>query len=240
MVYGRVLFSGHMIQHMLLVMVVPLPMVLGAPITLLMRAAPARQDGSRGFREWILILIHSRYLRFWAHPIVASINFAGSLVVFYWGGLMWPALKTHVGHEIMIIHFLAAGYLFSAALVGIDPGTKRYPPAISFLILLITMAFHAFFGISIMGATILIEGDWFGNMGQEWISAIDDQQLGGGIAWGIGEIPTLLMAIIAAVHWNQQSEREAKRADRSEARTGDAELRAYNEMLERLNKAQKN
>ncbi|MDK7750405.1 cytochrome c oxidase assembly protein [Brevibacterium sp. UMB10442] len=238
-VYGRVLFSGHMIQHMLLVMVVPLPMVLGAPITLLMRAAPARQDGSRGFREWILILIHSRYLRFWAHPIVASINFAGSLVVFYWGGLMWPALKTHVGHEIMIIHFLAAGYLFSAALVGIDPGTKRYPPAISFLILLITMAFHAFFGISIMGATILIEGDWFGNMGQEWISAIDDQQLGGGIAWGIGEIPTLLMAIIAAVHWNQQSEREAKRADRSEARTGDAELRAYNEMLERLNKAQK-
>lgn len=239
-VYGRVLFSGHMIQHMLLVMVVPLPMVLGAPITLLMRAAPARQDGSRGFREWILILIHSRYLRFWAHPIVASINFAGSLVVFYWGGLMWPALKTHVGHEIMIIHFLAAGYLFSAALVGIDPGTKRYPPAISFLILLITMAFHAFFGISIMGATILIEGDWFGNMGQEWISAIDDQQLGGGIAWGIGEIPTLLMAIIAAVHWNQQSEREAKRADRSEARTGDAELRAYNEMLERLNKAQKN
>ena len=238
-VYGRVLFSGHMIQHMLLVMVVPLPMVLGAPITLLMRAAPTRQDGSRGFREWILLLIHSRYLRFWAHPIVASINFAGSLVVFYWGGLMWPALKTHVGHEIMIVHFLAAGYLFSAALVGIDPGTKRYPPAISFLILLITMAFHAFFGISIMGATVLIEGDWFGNMGQEWISAIDDQQLGGGIAWGIGELPTLLMAIIAAVHWNQQSEREAKRRDRSEDRTGDAELRAYNEMLERLNKAQK-
>ena len=76
-------------------------------------------------------------------------------------------------------------------------------------------------------------------MGQEWISAIDDQQLGGGIAWGIGELPTLLMAIIAAVHWNQQSEREAKRRDRSEDRTGDAELRAYNEMLERLNKAQK-
>ena len=90
-----------------------------------------------------------------------------------------------------------------------------------------------------MGATVLIEGDWFGNMGQEWISAIDDQQLGGGIAWGIGELPTLLMAIIAAVHWNQQSEREAKRRDRSEDRTGDSELRAYNEMLERLNKAQK-
>ena len=186
-----------------------------------------------------MLLIHSRYLRFWAHPIVASINFAGSLVVFYWGGLMWPALKTHVGHEIMIVHFLVAGYLFAAALVGIDPGTKRYPPAISFLILLITMAFHAFFGISIMGATVLIEGDWFGNMGQEWISAIEDQQLGGGIAWGIGELPTLLMAIIAAVHWNQQSEREAKRRDRSEDRTGDAELRAYNEMLERLNKAQR-
>lgn len=238
-VYGRVLFSGHMIQHMLLVMVVPLPMVLGAPITLLMRAAHARQDGSRGLREWILLLIHSRYLQFWSHPIVASINFAGSLVIFYWGGLMWPALKTHIGHEVMITHFLIAGYLFASALIGVDPGAHRYPPAISFIILLITMVYHAFFGISIMSATTLIEGDWFGNIGQEWISAIDDQQRGGSIAWGIGEFPTLFMAIMTGVQWARQSEREAKRTDRSEDRTGDAELKAYNDMLAKLNQHQR-
>lgn len=235
MVYGMVLFSGHMIQHMLLVMAVPLPMVFGAPITLLMRAVKPRTDGSRGFREWILLAVHSHYLRFFAHPIVAAINFAGSLVFFYYSGIMHYALEYHLGHELMTVHFLLAGYLFAQSLVGIDPGVNRYPYPIRFVVLLITMAFHAFFGISIMSSTSLIEGDWFGNMGHGWFPAIDDQQLGGSIAWGIGEFPTLILAIGVAVQWSRSSDREAKRKDRSEARTGDAELRAYNEMLARLN-----
>lgn len=234
MVYGRVLFSGHMIQHMLIVMLVPIPMVVGAPITLLMRAIHPRQDGSRGVREWILILVHSKYMRFWAHPIVASINFSGSLIVFYYSGIMWYALKYHLGHELMIIHFLAAGYMFAQAMIGVDPGVKRFPHAVRFVVLLVTMTFHAFFGVSIMTTEVLIEPDWYGNMGQTWISALDDQQLGGGIAWGIGEFPTLILAFIAAVQWSKASDREAKRKDRAEARSGDAELRAYNEYLASL------
>ena len=236
MVYGRVLFSGHMIQHMLIVMLVPIPMVVGAPITLLMRAIHPRQDGSRGVREWILILVHSKYMRFWAHPIVASINFSGSLIVFYYSGIMWYALKYHLGHELMIIHFLAAGYMFAQAMIGVDPGVKRFPHAVRFVVLLVTMTFHAFFGISIMTTEVLIEPDWYGNMGQTWISALDDQQLGGGIAWGIGEFPTLILAFIAAVQWSKASDREAKRKDRAEARSGDAELRAYNEYLASLSR----
>ncbi|WP_231864010.1 cytochrome c oxidase assembly protein [Brevibacterium ravenspurgense] len=234
MVYGRVLFSGHMIQHMLIVMLVPIPMVVGAPITLLMRAIHPRQDGSRGVREWILILVHSKYMRFWAHPIVASINFSGSLIVFYYSGIMWYALKYHLGHELMIIHFLAAGYMFAQAMIGVDPGVKRFPHAVRFVVLLVTMTFHAFFGISIMTTEVLIEPEWYGNMGQTWISALDDQQLGGGIAWGIGEFPTLILAFTAAVQWSKASDREAKRKDRAEARSGDAELRAYNEYLASL------
>lgn len=239
MVYGRVLFSGHMIQHMLIVMLVPIPMVVGAPITLLMRAIRPRQDGSRGVREWVLILVHSKYIRFWANPIVASINFAGSLIVFYYSGIMWYALKYHLGHELMIIHFLLAGYLFAQAMIGVDPGVKRFPYAVRFVVLLVTMTFHAFFGISIMMTDVLIENDWYGNIGQTWRSAIDDQQLGGGIAWGIGEFPTLILAFTAAVQWSKASDREAKRKDRAEARSGDAELRAYNDYLASLNQPQR-
>ncbi|WP_245940444.1 MULTISPECIES: cytochrome c oxidase assembly protein [Brevibacterium] len=234
-VYGEVQFSGHMIQHMLLVMVVPLPMVLGAPITMLMRATTPRTDGSRGVREWVLWLVHTPYLRFFANPIVASVNFAGSLVVFYYSGIMQYALETHIGHELMIAHFLGAGYLFAQALIGIDPGVERFPYPLRLLMLLITMAFHAFFGISIMSSEVLIEGDWFGNMGTDWgYSAIEDQQTGGAIAWGIGEIPTLFVAIMVAMQWAQSSDREAKRLDRREARTDDSELRAYNEMLAKM------
>lgn len=234
-VYGMVLFSGHMIQHMALVMVVPLPMVFGAPITLLMRAVPARRDGSRGPREWVLGAIHSPYLRFWAHPIVAAINFSGSLVVFYHAGLMEPALSTHIGHQLMVVHFLAAGYMFAQSLIGIDPGVNRFPYPIRLVVLLVTMAFHAFFGISIMSATALIAGDWYGNMGHGWgFTALEDQVAGGEVAWGIGELPVLIIAISLAVQWTRASGREAKRRDRAEDRTGDAELNAYNEMLARL------
>lgn len=234
MVYGQVLFSGHMIQHMLLVMAVPLPMVLGAPITLLMRATKPRTDGSRGPREWILGAVHSRYLRFWAHPIVAAVNFAGSMVIFYYSGIMYPALDTHLGHELMMVHFLAAGYLFAQSLIGIDPGVNRLPYPMRLLMLLVTMTFHAFFGVSIISSEALIEPDWFGNMGHGWFPALEDQALGGEITWGIGEFPTLALAIIVAVQWSRSSDREAKRRDRSEDRSGDAELKAYNEMLAKL------
>lgn len=231
-VYGEVQFSGHMIQDMLLVMVVPLPMVLGAPITRLMRGTAARTDGSRGIREWVLWLVHTPYLRFFANPIVASVNFAGSLIIFYYSGIMQYALETHIGHELMIMHFLGAGYLFGQALIGIDPGVKRPAYPMRLLMLLITMAFHAFFGISIISSNVLIEGDWFGSIGADWgYTAIEDQQLGGGVAWGIGEIPTLFIAIMVAVQWSKSSDREAKRIDRREARSDDAEMRAYNDML---------
>ncbi|MDN6193012.1 MAG: bifunctional copper resistance protein CopD/cytochrome c oxidase assembly protein [Brevibacterium sp.] len=231
-VYGEIQFSAHMIQHMLLIMVVPLPMVLGAPITMLMRGTKARTDGSRGIREWVLWLVHTPYMRFFANPIFASVNFAGSLVIFYYSGVMKYALEWHLGHELMIIHFLGAGYLFAQALIGIDPGVKRPAYPLRLLMLLITMAFHAFFGISIMSSEVLIEGDWFGNIGADWgYSAIEDQQLGGGIAWGVGEFPTLFIAIMVAFQWSKSSDREAKRVDRREARTDDAELRAYNDML---------
>jgi cytochrome c oxidase assembly factor CtaG/putative copper export protein len=235
-VYGKVLFSGHMIQHMLIVMVVPLPMVMGAPVTLLMRAIAPRTDGSRGVREWVLYAVHTPYMRFWAHPIVAAVNFAGSLIVFYYSGIMWYSLNYHLGHEIMLIHFLMAGYLFAQSLVGIDPGVNRFGYPVRLLELLITMTFHAFFGISLVSGTSLIEARWFGNMGHGWFTALTDQQLGGSIAWGIGEFPTLLLAIGVVYVWTQSSEREAKRQDRAEARSGDAELRAYNEMLANLNK----
>ena len=52
---------------------VPLLLVLGAPITLAMRAIGKRRDGSRGGREWMLAIVHSRYLQVIGHPVVAAV-----------------------------------------------------------------------------------------------------------------------------------------------------------------------
>ncbi|WP_083259980.1 cytochrome c oxidase assembly protein [Cellulosimicrobium cellulans] len=233
--YGHVLFSAHMVQHMILAMLVPVFLVLAAPVTLLVRAVPPRKDGSRGPREWVLALVTSRWGQFFANPIVAAVNFAGSMIVFYYTPAFELALTTYVGHLAMILHFTLAGYLFANALVGIDPGPHRpgYPQRL--ILLFATMAFHAFFGVALTSGEVLLVPEWFGLLGREWgPTAIEDQQRGGGVAWGIGELPTLSLAIIVAVMWTRSDEREAKRRDRQADRDGDAELEEYNAMLAKM------
>ncbi|GIG38095.1 cytochrome c oxidase assembly protein [Cellulomonas pakistanensis] len=243
--YGHVLFSAHMVEHMILAMVVPVLLALSAPVTLALRALPSRAsragagrgagDASRGPREWLLGLVHSRVGRFFAHPVVAAVNFAGSMVVFYYTDVFRWALTSGVGHYAMVVHFSLAGYLFVNALVGIDPGPTRpgYPQRL--LLLFATMAFHAFFGVALTTGDVLLVPDWFGLLGREWgPSAIEDQQRGGGVAWGIGELPTLALAVGVAFAWARDDERTAKRRDRKVERDGDTEMDEYNAMLARL------
>lgn len=239
-VYGHVLFSAHMLQHMVLVMVVPLFVALAAPVTLALRALPARSstltgDASRGPREWLLTLVHSRFGRFMAHPVVAAVNFAGSMILFYYTGLFEWSLRSDVGHLAMIVHFSLSGYLFVNSLAGVDPGPSRPPYPMRLLLLFATMAFHAFFGVALVDGESLLVADWFGLTGREWGgSAIHDQQIGGSIAWGIGEIPTVAVAILVAIQWTRDDERTARRRDRKVERDGDSELDDYNAMLARM------
>ncbi|KRD46968.1 copper resistance protein CopD [Oerskovia sp. Root918] len=233
--YGHVLFSAHMVQHMVLAMVVPIFLVLAAPVTLLVRAVPVRKDGSRGPREWVLALVTSKWGQFFANPVVAAVNFAGSMIVFYYTPAFELALTTYVGHLAMLLHFTLAGYLFANALIGIDPGPHRPGWPQRLLLLFATMAFHAFFGVALTTGTALLVPEWFGLLGHDWgITAIADQQRGGGVAWGIGELPTLSLAIIVAIMWSRSDDREARRRDRRVDQVGDVEMDEYNEMLAKM------
>ncbi|OJX80254.1 MAG: copper transporter [Leifsonia sp. 71-9] len=234
-VYEKYLFSAHMSAHMVLTMAVPLLLVPGAPVTLAARSIRKRNDGSRGGREWILLAVHSRFAGVISNPIVAAILFAGSLWAFYYTPIFRWATTDHIGHEWMVVHFLITGYLFVQSLIGIDPVKFRLPYPFRLLLLLLTMAFHAFFGLSIMQMHGLLLADWFGAMGRTWGDPpLVDQQTGGGIAWSIGEIPTVILAIVVAIQWSRSDERETRRRDRNADRTNEAELRAYNDQLARL------
>jgi cytochrome c oxidase assembly factor CtaG/putative copper export protein len=229
-VYEKYLFSAHMLAHMTLGMMIPVLLVPGAPITLALRAIRKRDDGSMGGREWILAIVHSRYFGLLSNPVIAAVIFAGSLWVFYYSGVFRWATVDHIGHEWMIVHFLGAGYLFVFSLIGVDPAPKRAPYPLRLIVLLATMAFHAFFGLALMSGSGLLLADWYGAMG--WgTSALEDQKTGGGIAWSVGEIPTVIIAIAVAIMWSRSDDRESKRRDRQADRDGDAELDAYNAML---------
>ena len=99
------------------------------------------------------------------------------------------------------------------------------------------MAFHAFFGVALTSGEELLVPEWFGLLGREWgPSAIADQQRGGAVAWGIGELAALILAIVGAVKGTRADGREAKRRDRQADRDGDAELQEYNDMLAEMSK----
>ena len=234
-IYGRVAFSWHMTLHMIEAMVVPIFLVLGAPVTLALRTLRPRHDGTLGPRELVLGAVHSRVMSVLGNPIFAAVFFFMSLVVFYWTGLFELALSTHTGHLLMTAHFVITGYLFAWVLVGVDPGPKRWSPALRLIVLFAVIAFHAFFGVAMITGTALLGGDFFPTIAIPWVDdLLADQRFGGGVAWAIGELPSLALALIVAMQWFRSDRAESVRADRKADRDGDAELAAYNARLAQL------
>ncbi|MFM5903623.1 MAG: cytochrome c oxidase assembly protein [Microbacteriaceae bacterium] len=235
--YQEYLFSVHMIGHMILSMGVPVLLVPGAPVTLLLRAVAKRNDESQGVREWVLWAVHTPWARLVSHPIFAAVNFAASLVLFYFTPAFSWSVHDHLGHQWMTVHFLITGYLFVQAIIGIDPGPHRLPYPVRLMLLIGTLAFHAFFGLALMDGTALLLPEWYGAMGRTWGSTpLADQHDGGAIAWGIGELPTAVLTIIVSVQWARADQRESTRLDRASDRTGNQDLEEYNAMLARLAK----
>ncbi len=231
-IWGRVLFSTHMVMHMAVAMVVPLLLVPAAPVTLALRALPARKDKTWGPREVILHVVHSRVLGVLTHPVVAAPLFFVSLAVFYYSPAFELALRTHTGHLLMVAHFFLTGYLFTSMLVGVDPGPKRWPPLMLLVVLFATISFHAFFGVVLTGTQSLLAPDFFTALHLPWMTdPLADQHTAGEIAWGVGEAPTLVLALMVAFAWVRTDRAEAARSDRQADRDGDAELAAYNAYL---------
>ena len=231
-VYGRVLFSVHMLMHMTVSMAAPILMVLAAPATLALRTLTPRPDRTLGPRELLLGLLHSRFLTVIGNPIVAAAIFFGSLVAFYFSPLFELALRTHIGHVLMTTHFLMAGYLFAWVLVGIDPGPRRWPPSLRLVILFVTISFHAFFGVALTTGTSVLAPAFYHALHLPWtVDLLADQRNGGAVAWGLGELPTLILALLVTLAWVRSDAAETTRLDRQADRDDDAELKAYNAHL---------
>ncbi|MFC7842769.1 cytochrome c oxidase assembly protein [Streptomyces sp. NPDC057382] len=233
-VYGKVLFSVHMGQHMILAMTVPILLVLGAPATLALRALPAAPKGHPdGPREMLLKLLHSRYVKLISHPAVASLLFIGSAFAVYYTSLFETLMRSHLGHMFMLVHFLAAGLLFFWVIIGIDPGPRRPPHLGRLFVLILTMPFHSWFSISLMSSSALIGEGWWSLLDRPWVEdAMADQYDAGAIAWATGDIPVLITTIILAIQWVRSDRREARRVDRKIDRgDGRDPLAAYNAYL---------
>lgn len=232
--YGMVLFSAHMFQHMLLTMVTPILLLLGAPITLTLRALPSRGRGA-SLRHWVLTILHSRALAVLSSVPVRWFLLLSGLYGVYFTPAFDYLMGNVWGHYVMLAHFLITGLLFFAPLVAVDPVPGRAAPLMRILELFISVPFHAFFGVTLMSATTPVV-TFFTHPPADWnVDVLADQNMAGGIAWVFTDVPTVVIIAIIFAQWFRSERRAEKRRDRRTSRH-DADLDAYNAYLKRMSK----
>ena len=239
-VYAKFSFEYHMIAHMLLGMVAPIGIVLGAPITLALRTLPqGRTSEERGVRGTLIAFLHSKPAAIFTNPVSALALFDGSLFVLYMTPLFGNLMQSHLGHLVMNVHFLLAGILFFHVIIGIDPNPRKVPHIVRIVILFAAMSIHAFFAIALLSTTTLLDQGYFTSLQTPWnLDLLADQRAGGSVAWAMGEIPILLALVATFIQWMRDDSRETKRIDRNEARLAAMgepdELAQYNAYLSTL------
>jgi putative copper resistance protein D len=211
--YDTTLLSVHMVQHMLLSMVVPLALALGAPVTLALRTLPPLP------RRWLLAVIHSRVATVLAFAPLAFVLYVASPWALYFSPWYDASLRSAYVHEMMHVHLVLVGTLFFWPLMGVDPVPGRVSHPFRVLLTLMTLPFHAFLGVTIMGQTTIIGGEHYrelreGPMGAWLPPVLDDQHLAGGILWASGDLIGVLFFAVLFTQWVRSSMKEAAREDR--------------------------
>ena len=207
--YDTTLLSVHMVQHMALSMLVPLFLALGAPVTLMLRTLPARP------RRWLLALLHSRAAAVLSFPPLTFLLFVVSPWALYFTSWYDASLHSGLVHEMMHVHLVLVGSLFFWPLVGVDPVPGRVAYPFRLLLMVLTLPFHAFLGVTIMNQDSLIGGSWYPSLPMAWLpDPVADQHLAGGILWGSGDLVGLVVVAVLFTQWVRSSMREAAREDR--------------------------
>jgi cytochrome c oxidase assembly factor CtaG len=207
--YDTVLFSVHVVQHMILMLVTPMFLALGAPVTLALRSLSPRP------RTLLLWLLHSPLARVLSFPPLALALFIASPFALYYSPFYELSLRSAFWHAILHLHFVIVGSMLMWPLMGVDPVPGRVSYPLRLLLMFLMLPYHAFLGISIMSAQILIAERWYLAFNRTWPpSPLQDQYIAGGIMWGSGDFTALLMLSVLFVRWYADSQREARREDR--------------------------
>ncbi len=220
--YSHVLFSVHMLDHMVLSMVVPLMLVIGSPVTLALRSLPSAHSrgGDNGPRELLVAALESRPARVLTNPAVAGAIFIASFYFLYFTPLFGIAMQNHYGHLLMEAHFLASGFLFFWAIIGDGQASATVTYPLRLMLLFMAMAFHGFFGLALVSTTKVIASDYYTQLARPWgVSLLHDQHLGAAYAWALGELPITIVGAAMLVRWVQADERAAREHDAMQSST---------------------
>ena len=207
--YDTTLFAAHVMQHILLGMVAPFFLALGAPITLALQAT------DRGTQVNLLRVLHSLPAKMISHPVVVWGLFSFSLFILYFSPIYELSLRNPVVHTWVHLHFIVVGSLFFWVAIGLDPAARRISYGARLVMVLLTVPFHAFLGLALLNTRQPLAADFYAAQAREGQPAVlDDQHSGAALMWTVGDLVGLAAGGVIVVQWSRNEERRTRRLDR--------------------------
>jgi putative membrane protein len=180
-------FRKHMLQHLVLAMIAPIAIVMGAPVTLFLRTAP------RTCRRLVICVLRGPVVRIAAHPVVALVLDLGGMAALYFTPLYHQMMMHPALHQAVHLHFVAAGCLYAWAIAGPDPAPARPSVPARLAVLGLAVVIH-----SVLSQ--LLYAGWF-----VVVPATPAQlQAGAALMYYGGDIAEMLLAVALVTTWRPQ------------------------------------
>jgi cytochrome c oxidase assembly factor CtaG len=208
-VYQSVLFYARAVQTVLLVLVVPLFLALGRPISLVIAVFP--RLGAR-----LEAIIRSRPARIFTFPAITTFALVGVPFVMYFTSWYSAVFHSAAVRELTFLALMAPGFAFFWTLLRVDPVPKEYSYAVSMWITGAEVIGDAFLGIAVIASQTLIGANWYHALARPWGPSLrTDQVLGGGVLWILGDLVGLPFLAAQLIQLMREDESDAARIDRA-------------------------
>ncbi len=224
-VYQSVLFYARAAQTVLLVLVVPLFLALGRPISLFIRAFP--RPGRK-----LQQAISSTAAKIVTFPAVTTFALVVVPFVLYFSPWYTAAFHSTAVRELTYLALMVPGFAFFWTLLRVDPVPKAYSYAVSMWITGAEVIGDAILGLAVIADNGVIGQTWYHALARPWGPTLrTDQVIGGGVLWVLGDVvglPFLAAQLIQLMREDESeaakvdAELDAREAEQAERRTGQA------------------
>ena len=206
-VYQPVLFYARAVQTVLLVLVVPLFLALGRPISLAIAVFP--RAGAR-----IEAVIRSRQARILTFPAITAFALVGVPFVMYFTSWYTAVFHSAAVRELTYLALMASGFAFFWTLLRVDPVPKEYAYAVSMWITGALVIGDAFLGIAVIADQNLIGAAYYHALARPWGPTLQtDQVIGGGVLWILGDLVGLPFLAAQLIQLMREDESDAVAID---------------------------
>jgi cytochrome c oxidase assembly factor CtaG len=206
-VYQPVLFYMRSVQTILLLLVVPLFLALGRPLSLVIATVPR-------LGPWLEAAIRSRTARLVTFPLITTFVLVLTPFLMYFTPWYAAGFGSVLVAQLTHVALMVPGFVFFWTLLRVDPVPKAYPYVVALWITAAEVIGDAVLGLAVIADTNLIAGPYYHALARPWgPSLATTQVLGGGVLWILGDIVGLPFLAAQLIQMIREDEAEAKVVD---------------------------